>query len=225
MDEFLLSYLNRFETWHKEGRVSYSSQVIPVGTSLGGKQWILPSEQAREILQNARIIGLQKCHCRQHYSQCEKPREVCLVLNDMAETLIKKGIARGISLSEALEVLKEGDIHGLVHLSLFMPDHQIFAICSCCPCCCHDLQLVLKYHHREMLIHADYVAVADQEKCTDCLACVDRCAFSARNAELQTLKYDPDACVGCGLCISVCPPQAIVLTRRIPASEQVSGSF
>ena len=222
MDEFLQKYLNRYETWHKEGTVSYSSQVIPVGTSLGGKQWILPSEQARDILRQARIIGLQKCYCRQHYSRCEKPREVCLVLNDMANTLIEKGIAHEISLSEAFDVLKNGDAHELVHLSLFMPDHQIFALCSCCPCCCHDLQLVLKYHHREMLIHADYIAVTDPDRCTVCMACVDRCVFSARESISDTMVYNPLACLGCGLCISVCAPMATVLTRRTTTSEPVS---
>lgn len=214
MDDFLKKYLDRYETWNREGSISHSSQVIPVGTTLDTKQWILPSEQAIEILQNARIIGLQKCHCRQHYSRCDKPLEVCLILNDMATTLIEKGIARKITLSEASEVLQEGDTHGLVHLSLFMPDHQIFALCSCCACCCHDLQLVLKHQHPEILAHADYIAITDPERCTDCLACVDRCIFSARRIDANSLKYDPQACLGCGLCVSVCDPNATVMVLR-----------
>lgn len=214
MDSFLQKYLDRFEAWSKEGSISHSSRVIPVGTSHDPKQWILPSEQALEILRHARVIGLQNCVCRQHYSHCSNPTEVCLVLDTVAETLIGKEIAREITQNEASEVLRKADIHGLVHLSLYMPDHQVFALCSCCSCCCHDLHLVREHHHREMIAHADYIAVTNSQECTKCMLCVGRCVFNARINDDGEMKYDPAECLGCGLCVSVCCPGATVMERR-----------
>lgn len=214
MDEFLQKYLHRYETWHDDGKISHSSRVIPVGRSVDAKQWVLPSEQALDILAGAETIALQNCLCRTHYSRCGKPLDVCLILNDMAEKFIAKGVAERISLSEASEVLTRADAHGLVHLSLYKPDHEIFALCNCCACCCHDLQLVLDYHHREMLAHADFIAETSMEQCTGCMACIERCVFGARRQDEDQLVYDRGACLGCGLCVSVCPARATMMVQR-----------
>lgn len=48
-----------------------------------------------------------------------------------------------IGLEEAAAVLKQADANGLVHLSLYRPKHSLYALCSCCPCYCHDLQLLV----------------------------------------------------------------------------------
>ena len=214
MDEFLQKYLDRFEQWSREGTISSSSRVVPVGSARDARQWILPSEQALAIVKEARTIGLQKCVCRLHYSQCDNPLEVCLVFNEVADTLVNKGVARIISLEEASDVLIQADAHGLVHLSLYMPDHQVFALCSCCSCCCHDLRLVREHHHREMIAHAEFLAVTDTKLCTDCLLCIERCVFQARNIRSGKMMYDPASCLGCGLCVSVCTPGATTLIKR-----------
>lgn len=214
LDEFLQKYLDRFEQWSREGTISSSSRVVPVGSVRDARQWVLPSEQALAIVKEARTVALQKCVCRLHYSRCDNPLEVCLVFNEVADTLVGKGIARIISLEEAADVLTQADAHGLVHLSLYMPDHQVFALCSCCSCCCHDLRLVREHQHRGMIAHAEYIAVTDTVSCTDCLLCVERCVFQARSDRFGKMAYDPAACLGCGLCVSVCPPGATTLRRR-----------
>ena len=221
MDEFLQKYLDRFEQWSRDGTISSSSRVIPVGSFRDARQWILPSEQALAIVKEARMVALQKCVCRQHYSRCDNPLEVCLVFNEVADTLVRKGIARIITLEQAADVLIQADKHGLVHLSLYMPDHQVFALCSCCSCCCHDLRLVLEHQQQGMIAHAEYIAVTDTESCTDCLLCIERCVFQARTVRSGKMVYDSAACLGCGLCVSVCTPGATTLIRR---TEEDCGS-
>jgi heterodisulfide reductase subunit A-like polyferredoxin len=78
-----------------------------------------------------------------------------------------------------------------------------------------------------MIAHADYIAVTNQEDCTHCMLCVERCVFHARSDNSGTMAYNPGACLGCGLCVSVCGPRATaIIPRNSPAScsEQPSAS-
>ena len=100
-----------------EGKVPASSKVIPVQKSLDGQQWILPTQQAAEILRNARCFALGNCGCRIKQKQCDKPAEdICFTINDAAEERVRKGNARYVSLDEALERLNLANEYGLVHL-------------------------------------------------------------------------------------------------------------
>jgi NAD-dependent dihydropyrimidine dehydrogenase PreA subunit len=149
-----------------------------------------------------------------HYHRCDKPWEVCFLLDDLGDKSVERKRARRISLIEAAEVLKKADEHGLVHMTLYQPGRKIYALCSCCPCCCHDLQLLRQYHRTDLVARSDYIAMTDREQCTDCGKCVERCAFGARELQGGTLHYDPGTCLGCGLCVSVCPVNATVMQVR-----------
>src|SRR5208337_1536811 len=102
---------------------SFSSKIVPIRESLSTQQWVLPSEQVLNILCNAQSIAVQKCGCRVHFSRCNKPLEVCFLLNETGEHAIGKGRARSVSLSEAADILRKADEYGLIHLTLHQPDH------------------------------------------------------------------------------------------------------
>lgn len=206
MDDFLKERLEK----------PFSSKVVPVNESLQAQQWVIPTEQAFEILRNANSVALQNCLCRIHYSRCDKPLEVCFLLNKIAEEFIAKGMARQISLSEATEVLCKANENGLVHLSFYMPDQEIFALCSCCSCCCHDLQLMQLCDRKDIVVRSDYSAHTDISICINCGKCIERCIFGARIFEEGQMLYNPDACFGCGLCVTMCPVQATVLQPHNP---------
>jgi len=53
-------------------------------------------------------------------------------------------------------------------------------------------------------------AVLDQEKCTGCGICVDVCPVNAITLN-DIAEIDKDTCTGCGICLNVCPTQAISL--------------
>ncbi len=214
MDDFLKVRLDKYDEWIRDGRISFSSKVIPVNESLDHRQWILPTEQVENILRSASFIALQKCMCRVHYSRCDKPLEVCLVLNEAGEKFAAKGEAREISLSEALNVLRNANEAGLVHLSLYKPDHEVFALCSCCSCCCHDIQLMRVHNRRDLMVRSEYVAVTDMDTCIHCGTCAERCIFDARIFKDERMQYNADSCLGCGLCVTSCPSQSIVMKQR-----------
>jgi len=118
MDDFLKERLIKYDTWLEKGQISFSSKIIPVSESLSARQWVLPSEQVLDILRNAQSIAVQDCGCRLNYSRCNKPLEVCFLLNETGEHSIAKGRARPVSLSEAADILRKADEYGLVHLTL-----------------------------------------------------------------------------------------------------------
>jgi ferredoxin len=207
-DGFLEKRLVRYDEWLRDGKIAYSSRVIPVSESINAKQHIFPTERALEILGKARKIALQNCECRTHYKRCDKPLEVCFILNEVADKYVSQGRGRYATLNEAESVLRQANESGLVHLSLYMPDHEIFALCSCCPCCCHDLQILREYDRPDLVVRSEFVAVTDGTECTHCGACVDRCPFHARVLGNGKMEYTPDKCLGCGLCVTVCPAGA-----------------
>jgi ferredoxin len=214
MDKFLKSFSDKYDKWREEGDFEFSSKVIPVKESLVAQQWVLPGEQVLEILKNARSFALADCICRTHYSRCSKPRDVCFLIDELSDKVVGHNKARRITLAEASEILKKADEHGLVHMTLHMPDRKIYALCSCCACCCHDLQLILDYNRRDLVVKSDYIAVTNQKRCTGCGRCIERCVFGARALCDGVIEFDAMACLGCGLCVSTCPEKATEMKER-----------
>lgn len=211
MDDWLKKRLDKYDRWLQHGRIPFSSKVIPISRSLEITPAIMPSSQVLEYLHQAGSIALADCACRTHYQRCDNPVDVCLFLDQTADQLVEKGEARVVTIATAAKQLSLANDHGLVHLTLCSPDQYPYAICSCCACCCHDLQFLLEFDRTDLVARSDYVAVHDPESCTDCGICVDRCVFGARAIQDGALAYDPDQCYGCGLCITTCPTQAIRL--------------
>lgn len=214
MDDFLKSYVDKYGQWRKEGDFPISSRVIPVIESLTGQQRIFAAEEVLNILRNAKTFALAACSCRVQYSRCNRPRETCLLVDDAADRMVELNKAHHISLEEAATVLKTADVHGLILMTYYLPGQKVNAICSCCPCCCHDLQLLLTYDRSDLVAPSDYLAITDFTRCTGCGRCVERCIFHARRIDDDTCIFRPEACLGCGLCVSVCPVQATLMQKR-----------
>lgn len=214
MDEWLNERYRRYSRWLGEGTVSFTSKVIPVRVSLDNTQWVLPTQQVLRIAGEAETLALCDCDCRKHYGRCDNPLDVCLILNEWGRSLIERGEAREVTVAEAAERLELANARGLVHLSLYRPDHRLWAVCSCCPCCCHDLQLLIAFKKDGLVSHADYVAATDADVCAHCGACVDRCVFGARARRGDRVIFDQRNCFGCGLCVSTCPTGATVMRKR-----------
>ena len=53
--------------------------------------------------------------------------------------------------------------------------------------------------------------VRDEDKCTQCGACITICPTEAlyRNPETQEVFFDSDRCIACELCVPACPPFAM----------------
>lgn len=213
-DRFLEVRLARYDRWLREGKITTSSKVIPIGESLSARQWVLKTDQAIEILRRCKTFALARCLCRSHYKRCRNPVEVCLMIDAAADKYVAAGEARYISIEEAEEVLRTADQHGLVHLTLSNPEQKVFALCNCCPCCCHDLLLLRTYGRNDLIARSEFISLTDLSMCVHCGDCVMRCVFKARSMDDGIMVTVPKACYGCGLCVTICPEQAIVMEPR-----------
>jgi Pyruvate/2-oxoacid:ferredoxin oxidoreductase delta subunit len=213
-DEELEKRLHMFDGWVKDGKIPSSSKVIPVRQSVERLQWVLPTQQVMEILRSSRSFALANCLCREKHKRCDHPLEVCFYTNDVADKRVDQGTARRVSLEEASEKLKLANQHGLVHLTIYNPEQHVYALCSCCECCCHDIEFMKKLGRPDLVAQADYVASVDTGLCTHCGVCVDRCIFDAQVMQADEHVFRQERCYGCGLCVTSCQSDAIKMFLR-----------
>ncbi len=83
-----------------------------------------------------------------------------------------------------------------------------------------DLHMLL---HPEIIKTQEFkgakLAVIDEEKCTKCGLCSEKCRF---NAITEDIKVDSISCEGCGVCTIVCPVNAVTLTEQISGNAYIS---
>lgn len=192
--------------------------TIPVNEKIVAENYVLDLENATKILSQAHRISVTTCKCRSTQGHCDAPLETHIDMNDAADAKIKNGIAREISLDEALDILQQTHDAGLVHMALgqgeFYEPGAINTICSCCSCCCGLLSGILRFGLAPHLITPQAYTVTDTAACDDCGVCVDRCHFGAREIVNGHLEFNADKCFGCGLCVSKCPTHAITLINN-----------
>ena len=66
-------------------------------------------------------------------------------------------------------------------------------------------------------IPSPFVARIDEDACTACGTCADRCQVDAINVD-AIAAVDQGMCIGCGVCVPTCPADAVNLVRR-PSPE------
>jgi Pyruvate/2-oxoacid:ferredoxin oxidoreductase delta subunit len=190
------------------------TRVIPVQKSIeAGKQQILDADSVNKIIQDAEKVAVTKCTCRVIAHKCDKPLEVCLQVNNAARYTIDRGSGREITKPEAIEILRECEEKGLVHVTMNKA-HVGHFICNCCSCCCQALPLVIS-EGLQICDPSRFQASIDPELCNFCNTCIDRCYFNA----IKEIEHDGktvmsvinEKCLGCGLCHVTCPEQAISL--------------
>ncbi|MEE4241872.1 MAG: 4Fe-4S binding protein [Desulfopila sp.] len=70
---------------------------------------------------------------------------------------------------------------------------------------------------------SDFLSVTcDDANCTQCLACLNECRTSALQADEENLSltYNGGLCVGCGVCVEVCPENVLSMAANTRISEQ-----
>jgi len=195
-------------------------RVIPVSKSVSAQMTIMPYEEAETIIRSQSKIVVAPCICRKEHRMagagCDYPLEVCLTFGTGAFYYEENGLGRSISQEEALEILQKGIDAGLV----LQPGNsqKPVNICMCCGCCCQILKNLKKMDQPAKLVCSSYYARVDQENCTACGVCADRCHMDAIAME-ETAVVDLDRCIGCGVCVAGCEFEAMVLEAK-PEQER-----
>ena len=209
-NEFFGAETKMFQTW------AYES-LLPADIETE----VLTYEKASEMIRDAGGGSLTMCYCRHqawHLGKaCSAPLEdVCMSLGSASEWLVRRGFARPASADQLLRVLEQTEELGLVHLADNVQKKPAY-ICHCCGCCCGLLRSINE--HETPSVHpSNFHPAINQESCTGCGACVERCHVNAlqivntagdNHAELLAVH-----CLGCGACIRGCRQSAIKLIRK-----------
>ena len=65
----------------------------------------------------------------------------------------------------------------------------------------------------------NYYAAVEEELCTECGTCGDRCQMDAITYPEGLAVVKVSSCIGCGLCITTCPTEAIQLFEKPEAKD------
>ena len=194
----------------------YVAVTIPVHVRVDAKGAVLSEPEAEEILRGANSIALGPCGCRTEARNCDAPIDTCLVFDEEIEALAKSGYDgfRPVSHVEAVAALRASHAGGLVHMAYRRGEERITQLCSCCSCCCWFMGKLKAFDYHEAIVEANYVARQDEQLCTGCGVCVDRCPFDAWTQGVTRPQVTAEHCFGCGVCVSACPSGAIALAPR-----------
>jgi len=215
-DFYMTTRLSIYDRYLEAEKIQTSSEVLTTMEALhyhrhphDGITTVVGRDEAADILDRSKTVALLPCSCRLTFRRCSKPAETCLNLDTAAEESLARGVGREISRAEAEGLLAVADREGLVHLAIHAPGQPRYALCSCCPCCCHDLQALLRYGRTNWVRRAAYAAETARDQCIACGECASRCYFGVRAMKDGTLVLDESKCYGCGLCVTACPNGAI----------------
>ncbi len=193
-------------------------RTIPVGRSLAAEHEVMAYEQAEEIIKRQKRILVAPCICRREHKMvgegCDKPEETCLVFGAGVQYYQRNKLGRVITQEEALEILKKADKAGLV----LQPSNaeKVINICCCCGCCCQVLKSLKRHPRPAEIVTTSFVVGLDQEACTGCGVCVERCQMQALSqpGKKEKAVLEAGRCIGCGLCVTTCPGKALKLKRK-----------
>ena len=220
------------------GKKPALARVVPVRARIEAQAQVLAFEDIRALVNGARSFNLQPCICRTEQAAlgkpCSHPIETCLAFStreNAYEGTLPAGYGRRISREEALAVIDLAEREGLVHSTYNVRQEQMF-VCNCCSCCCGFIRGLRDFEAPYLLLHSNYVAAIDADRCTACGVCAaPRCPMDAVAERDGAYVVDAVRCIGCGACTTVCPTEAVVLAARpkaertTPPKDVVSWAF
>jgi NAD-dependent dihydropyrimidine dehydrogenase PreA subunit len=87
-------------------------------------------------------------------------------------------------------------------------------VCNCCGCCCGVLQAV-NLLGSSLHVNSTHYAEVDPDLCTACGICADeRCQVNALDEVDGAYRVNRERCIGCGLCATTCPTEAVRLVAK-----------
>ncbi|OQY49468.1 MAG: hypothetical protein B6230_08100 [Desulfobacteraceae bacterium 4572_89] len=196
-------------------------KVIKVDKALDfPEERVLPSQTIEDIIDKFDDIAVGYCFCRQRKSllgdgcATNAPTLNCFTFGKSARHTIAQGFAKPVTKEEALKIMKEAEEAGLVHKAFHPGSRESSletSICNCCKDCC-DTFTLWRSGALPLINSTYYLSIIDEDACTGCGICVDRCPTDAITIEDEGYAVRQESsCIGCGVCARFCPDDAISL--------------
>ena len=227
-----------------------STIVLPVNIDVSdkGEKTVVPFEFIKESLKNVSYIaGADVCLCRESNDCKDHPHDIgCLFLGEAGKVIEKHDLGRELTYEEACARVDEAAKAGLMGQAVWvefeqlvwgikndMMDHML-EICFCCPCCCLAMSMARNSTEIELQrFHpSGWTAVADLKKCIGCEKCANsreergKCPMDAISfGEDGKVRINQELCVGCGICKTRCPVDAIKIKQTMPMRKDIQEYF
>ncbi|NVM53769.1 MAG: 4Fe-4S binding protein [Candidatus Helarchaeota archaeon] len=217
-------------------KLSYDAEekIIEIDESIPMKdQKIFTGELVRDLIDQNEYFAKVYCQCREVAKMsgepCQHaPEELgCLLCGLTAKVGVSQGWAVEIPTKEdAIQYAKDCEKAGLIHYGMNLG--PITFICNCCRDCCTGL--------RGMVVHSLPYGRSNfdprwiAEKCKFCEKCIKMCPMGAVSRqypvkdEKDQISFNLSICLGCGVCATNCPQEAITLVKvRTDDTPEMSG--
>ena len=196
-------------------------KTISLNTTLPIRNKVLPYEVLEKFLSKFKLFAVQTCSCRNAAklsgNPCKRTDEnFCVSAGFLANNIIKAGIGRKVTLNELMEIMKRAEKEGLVHETINTQSSSMF-ICNCCSCCCGFLKSVKEHKNRRAIAPPNFQPEIDASFCKACKKCMKLCPMEAIDCSEEgsdnKMTISLEDCIGCGVCASNCPQNAITLRK------------
>jgi NAD-dependent dihydropyrimidine dehydrogenase PreA subunit len=199
-------------------------RTVPIEKGIQATHEAMPYEKVSSIVESGKSFLVQDCICKKEQAlldnPCDRPLEVCMAIAPLEGVFDDSQHGRSLSKHEAYELLQKCEENGLVHLTWNVENGHFF-ICNCCGCCCGVLRSIKEWGALSA-VSSSYIAEIDPAECVACGKCADeRCQVNAIEEAEEAYRVIAQRCIGCGLCVTTCPSEAIQLIRK-PEDELVA---
>ena len=115
----------------------------------------------------------QKAHMGQSYRKGAPVEGICMVLDEGARFLVRRGFAEERTVEQTLQTLDYARPPGLTHVTDNVREQPSF-LCNCCRCCC-ELMAGVQMGFHDGLAKTPFIAEVDPELCDYCGECLRAC--------------------------------------------------
>lgn len=212
---------------HWINRKTKQLRVVPVDQSIKHKDTVRGYDMIRELVRGSGNgpYAVAPCVCRVEQlkkgNEVNRPMDTCLTFGMVARYYIENGIGKELTEDELMAKLTECEKASLVPFGT--NSQSIVNMCMCDKDSCQIFRHLRMLEKPAREVHAAFSAAIDAKLCNGCQKCTKKCqidAIVATDVQVQTGKkakiheVDPDRCIGCGLCVTACPEQAISMQPK-----------
>ena len=209
-----------------ESKSPKPDRILPHLDTVDDPSVLLPTEDLRVVVEQARAIAIVDCPCRMIMKRCSHTVQTCFQFDRSAEIVLERGSGKGLGQDEALELMRKLGREGLMAQVGNSP--KMLNICFCCNDCCVVYHPHIAFGY-EMAVPSRFECRVDVEACNGCQDCAERCPFGAVSVRAfpgsRVLKavVDTEKCYGCGVCVLGCAPRALSL-HAVRPPEHIPSS-